>query len=137
MTSARRATTAALAATGLALGACGAVPDGPADPPAATTTLAPTTTDTPAEAPGPVEILVVVGESPARVERVPLGAEVVLRVRNDDVDDEFHLHGYDLGGDGIPAGEEAVWRFTASKAGEFTLESHVTGDVLFTLLVDD
>jgi len=135
VTSARRATTAALAATGLALGACGAVPDGPADPPAATTTLAPTTTDTPAEAPGPVEILVVVGESPARVERVPLGAEVVLRVRNDDVDDEFHLHGYDLSTGETPKGVMSSISFTAEKAGEFELESHVSGEVLVVLVV--
>ena len=59
------------------------------------------------------------------------------RARHDDADDEFHLHGYDLGGDEIAAGEEAVYRFTASQAGTFGLVSHVTGDLLLTLVVGD
>jgi hypothetical protein len=131
----------------VALGACADPAAAPAGRPATTpATDAPAAPDAPATtsahattAPGAVEISVVVGEDagPDRVERVALGTDVVLRVRNDGDDDEFHLHGYDLGGDVTPAGEEAVYRFTATQAGEFSLESHVTGDLLLTLVVDD
>jgi hypothetical protein len=50
------------------------------------------------------------------------GEQVALRVRSD-VADELHVHGYDLGTP-LPAGEEVVLRFVASKAGRFEVELH-------------
>jgi hypothetical protein len=85
-----------------------------------------------------VPISVVVGESssPDRVEVVPLGSVVSLTVVDDDSADEFHLHGYDLGdGQTVAAGQPATFTFTADVAGDFELESHQTGDVLFVLRV--
>ncbi|MCU1359164.1 MAG: hypothetical protein JWN99_453 [Ilumatobacteraceae bacterium] len=86
----------------------------------------------------PVVIHVTVGvdSDPERVEPVALGATVSLSVTDPDSDDEFHLHGYDLG-DGVtmPAGQAETFTFVASQAGEFELESHETGDVLLVLSV--
>ena len=98
----------------------------------ATTT---TTTTTP-----PVrEVIVVVGlnDGPERVDVVPVGSPVELRLTNPTADDEFHLHGYDLGGDlTVPAGETLTLNFVADRTGLFEVESHVTGDVLVVLLVE-
>ena len=82
-------------------------------------------------------ITVTVGSDsgPERIERVQLGQEVELRITNPDDDDEFHVHGYDLGGDVTPAGEEKVFAFTATEAGDFEVESHLTDDVLVVIRV--
>ena len=133
---------AALLTAACLLGACGTATDA-TNATDATDALAesPASTAASGDAPsaGPIEIVVVMGDNagPEYEKRVPLGAEVVLRVRNDDADDGFHLHGYDLGGNETAAGEEAVYRFTASQAGTFGLVSHVTGDLLLTLVVGD
>ena len=86
----------------------------------------------------PIVVSVTVGVDAAedRVEDVPLGAVVTLMVTNPDDDDEFHLHGYDLG-DGVemPAGQTETFTFTADQAGDFELESHETGQVLLVLHV--
>jgi hypothetical protein len=50
------------------------------------------------------------------------GERVTLRVRSD-VADELHVHGYDIGTP-LPAGEEVVLKFFASKAGRFEVELH-------------
>ena len=86
---------------------------------------------------GTIEISVEVGvDSGAdRLEEVPLGALVRITVVNDEEDDEVHLHGYDLGGEIVEAGEPTVFEFEASTAGEFEVESHVTGEVLMILVV--
>jgi len=42
-----------------------------------------------------------------------------------------------LGGDVTPAGQEAVIEFTADKLGSFELESHVTGEWILTLVVEE
>ena len=86
---------------------------------------------------GAVEILVEVGvdSGPDRIEEVALGSLVRITVTNEDEDDEVHLHGYDLGGDVVEAGEPTVFEFEASTAGEFEVESHVTGEVLMILVV--
>ena len=70
-----------------------------------------------------------------RVENVRLGQQVELTIVNPDDDDEFHLHGYDLGGDETPAGEEKTFSFVASEAGDFEVESHLTEEVLVVLRV--
>jgi len=86
---------------------------------------------------GAVEIMVEVGvdSGPDRIEEVALGSLVRITVTNEDEDDEVHLHGYDLGGDVVEAGESTVFEFEASTAGEFEVESHVTGEVLMILVV--
>jgi hypothetical protein len=86
----------------------------------------------------PYSLSVTVGldADPERIERVPLGATIALSVTNPDSDDEFHLHGYDLGdGQVMPAGQTATFTFVANQAGSFELESHETGTVLMVLEV--
>lgn len=82
-----------------------------------------------------ISVTVGVDSSPDRVEEVALGQEVALTLVNPDADDEFHLHGYDLGGGVTTKGEAKTFTFTATEAGEFELESHVTGDVLVVVKV--
>lgn len=84
------------------------------------------------------EFAVTVGEDagPDSVFTVAAGTEVRLVLVNPDEDDEFHLHGYDLGGAMTPAGEEAIIQFTASETGEFEVESHMTGEVVMVLVVE-
>jgi hypothetical protein len=85
-----------------------------------------------------VEFSVTVGDNagPDSVLSVAVGTEVRLILVNPDADDEFHLHGYDLGGAMTRAGEAAVYQFVASEAGKFEVESHISGDVLMVLVVE-
>lgn len=85
-----------------------------------------------------VEFAITVGKDSGRESTltVQAGTEVRLILVNPNEDDEFHLHGYDLGGAMTPAGEEAIIQFTASEVGEFEVESHMTGDVLMVLIVE-
>ena len=82
-----------------------------------------------------IDVTVAVDSGPDRIEEVPLGSRVELTVVNPEEDDEFHLHGYDLGGDETQAGEEKVFAFTATEAGDFEVESHATDDVLVVIRV--
>jgi len=86
---------------------------------------------------GNVTIDVVVGENsgPDRVEEVALGSQVTLNFTNPGADDEFHVHGYDLGGDMTKKGDTKTFTFTADKAGEYEVESHLTEAVLMVLRV--
>jgi len=86
---------------------------------------------------GSVTIDVVVGENsgPDRVEEVALGSQVTLNFTNPDADDEFHVHGYDLGGGITKKGDTKTFTFTADKAGEYEVESHLTEAVLMVLRV--
>lgn len=86
-----------------------------------------------------VEIDVVIGQTSGSAIpfQATLGQTVRITLLNPDADDEFHLHGYDLGGDVTPAGQEEVFEFTADKLGTFELESHVTGDWILTLVVEE
>ena len=85
-----------------------------------------------------VVIDVTVGEDSGedRTEKVALGSEVTLNITNPDEEDEFHLHGYDLSTGETPAGETATITFTADKAGEFEMESHMSGEVLLVIVVE-
>ena len=58
---------------------------------------------------GSITIDVVVGENsgPDRVEEVALGSQVTLNFTNNEAEDEFHVHGYDLGGDEFHRGRYA------------------------------
>ena len=73
-------------------------------------------------------------DSPTRVNKVPLGATVQLALLNPTADDEFHLHGYDIEQKG-KAGGQGIISFVADKRGSFTLENHLDGRVLLTLVV--
>ena len=85
----------------------------------------------------PTEISVVVGtdSSPDRIEEVTLGANVQVTLSNPNADDEFHLHGYDLSPGETKMGEVSIISFTADKAGDFEIESHITEDVLVIIRV--
>ncbi len=86
-----------------------------------------------------VEISVIIGQTSgsAVAFQATLGSTVRLKILNPDADDEFHLHGYDLDGGVTPAGQEAIIEFTADKLGTFDLESHVTGEWILTLVVEE
>ena len=86
---------------------------------------------------GSITIEVVVGENsgPDRVEEVPLGAQVTLQFTNPDADDEYHVHGYDLGGGVTKKGEMKTFTFTADKAGDYEIESHISEKVLAVIRV--
>lgn len=102
------------------------------------TTVAPKDTATPTTmVDDTVRISVTVGvdSGPDRIEEVSVGDSVELTMVNPDEDDEFHVHGFDLGGDETPAGEEKVFVFTATESGDFEVESHATGDVLVVIRV--
>ena len=85
----------------------------------------------------PIEISVVVGidSSPDRIEEVTLGANVQVTLSNPNADDEFHLHGYDLSPGETKMGQVSIISFTADKAGDFEIESHITEDVLVIIRV--
>jgi hypothetical protein len=90
------------------------------------------------EMPEVTEFKVVVGENsgPDQTLTVAQGSTVRLFFVNPNEDDEIHLHGYDLGGSELPAGEEAIFEFVADETGSFDVESHVTGEVLMVLVVE-
>ena len=96
------------------------------------------TTESVGEMPEVTEFKVVVGENsgPDQTLTVAQGATVRLFFVNPKEDDEIHLHGYDLGGGTLPAGEEAIFEFVADEPGTFDVESHVTGEVLMVLVVE-
>lgn len=84
-----------------------------------------------------VEISFIVGEDsgPGRMETIAVGSTVRISLVNMAREDDFHLHGYDIAGGEVPASEKAVIEFVADTAGEFELESHVTGEVLLMIIV--
>lgn len=82
-----------------------------------------------------IEVTVGIDSGPDRIENVAVGRQIELTVMNPEDDDEFHVHGYDLGGDETAAGEEKVFAFTATEAGDFEVESHATGEVLVVIRV--
>ena len=80
-----------------------------------------------------IDVKVGVDDSPTRIEKVPLNAQVVITLQSDS-DEVYHLHGYDLE-QKAAAGTEAQFSFTADMAGQFELESHTTDKVLMILQV--
>jgi hypothetical protein len=84
-----------------------------------------------------VEIIVEVGVDDAttvgsRVEPVPLGSDVTLRLIDNSQAQDYHLHGYDIE-QKVDKGVEAVMQFTADKAGQFEVESHLDDRLLVVL----
>ena len=69
---------------------------------------------------------------PRRVE-VPRGATVRLVVTSD-VDDEIHVHGYDVAGE-VEAGRPSATGFVADQSGLFEVETHETELALVQLEV--
>jgi hypothetical protein len=61
---------------------------------------------------------------------VVLGTPVTIHVIAE-VEDEFHLHGYDI----ELSGDDVTFEFVADKLGEFELEGHDSGEVLLNLTV--
>ena len=86
---------------------------------------------------GTVRISVTVGADSGvdRIEEIPLGSQVELSFTNPSAADDYHVHGYDLGGGETPKGETKTFTFTADKAGDFEVESHATEEVLVILRV--
>lgn len=83
-----------------------------------------------------IEVVVGVDADPARLETVPLGANVTMSISDPTSDNEFHLHGYELGGGvDVPAGQIETFTFVADQPGQFALESHESGDILMVLSV--
>ena len=82
-----------------------------------------------------ITVTVDVDSGPDRIEEVSVGDSIELTMVNPDEDDEFHVHGFDLGGDETPAGEEKTFAFTATETGDFEVESHATGEVLVVIRV--
>ena len=65
------------------------------------------------------------------------GSNVELTIGNPEVDDEVHLHGYDLTTGELPKGETAVISFVADKAGDFEVESHISEEVLSIVRISE
>ncbi len=61
---------------------------------------------------------------------VVIGAPVTIHVIAE-VEDEFHLHGYDI----ELSGDDVTFEFVADKLGDFELEGHESGEVLLNLSV--
>ena len=138
MTRFRSLTLLPAAAVALSLTACSDDDSDSTDDRNTETTVASTSDETGTGAPtgDTVNIEVTVGTDSGeeRVEQVPLGAQVILTITDPAAAQSYHLHGYDLEQD-VAAGEAATFRFTASEAGTFEVESHETDAVIVVLEV--
>jgi cytoskeletal protein RodZ len=99
------------------------------------TTTEEVTTTAPADQPQRIVVNVENGQPVGGVKQVPVdeGSQVVLIVRAD-VEDEVHLHGYDLSADVAP-GQPARITFTANVVGEFEAELEERAVPLVELVV--
>jgi len=100
------------------------------------TTTVETTTTTPADQPQRVTVRYENGEVVGGLVRADIeeGAEVVLVVHAD-VEDEVHLHGYDLTAEVAP-GQRGRIAFTADEVGEFEVELENLGVPIAELTVE-
>jgi hypothetical protein len=106
---------------------------------ASVSTEQPITTDAPTDsAQDVVEINLEVGTTTGETvsEVVAVGSNVRISIVNQSEDEEYHLHGYDVTSGEVPAGETATIEFVADVTGSFELESHHSGDLLMTLVVE-
>ena len=106
---------------------------------ASVSTEQPITTDAPTDsAQNVVEINLEVGTTTGETvsEVVAVGSNVRISIVNQSEDEEYHLHGYDVTSGEVPAGETATMEFVADVTGSFELESHHSGDLLMTLVVE-
>lgn len=99
------------------------------------TTTVQTTTTTPADQPQRVSVRFENGEVVGGIVRADIdeGSEVVLVVQAD-VEDEVHLHGYDLSAEVTP-NQRARITFTADMVGEFEVELENLGVPIAELTV--
>jgi len=113
----------------LALTSCG-------DTSASTTTTVVSTSSV-VENPSTFEYTMTIGENTGTdvVIEVIEGQTVELTIVNPDSHDDVHLHGYDLSTGAIDKGQAGVITFTATKTGEFDIESHETEKVVSILKV--
>ena len=65
--------------------------------------------------------------------KVAVGSSVRILVSSD-VDDEVHVHGYDIERE-VPAGQSVTIEFTADQTGVFEVETHETNLLLLQLQV--
>ena len=104
----------------------------------ATTVVAPT--DAVINADGSVSIDVKVGMDDydtlagERVIKVALGSAVTITLTDASEDQDYHLHVYDVGAE-AKKGEPGVISLIVDQAGQFDLESHMTGKTLLVLVV--
>ena len=104
----------------------------------ATTVVAPT--DAVINADGSVSIDVKVGIDDydtlagERVIKVALGSAVTITLTDAREDQDYHLHVYDVGAE-AKKGEPGVISLIVDQAGQFDLESHMTGKTLLVLVV--
>lgn len=100
-----------------------------------TTTIA--STSSVVENPSTFEYTMTIGKNTGTdvVIEVIEGQTVELTIVNPDSHDDIHLHGYDLSTGVIEKGQAGVITFTATKTGEFDIESHETEEVVSILKV--
>jgi FtsP/CotA-like multicopper oxidase with cupredoxin domain len=100
----------------------------PAKPGGAMSTIPPT---------GTVEKTFTIGTDTGKdvVFEVKQGDNVKLTFVNNEADDEVHVHDYDITTGEMKKGVESSVSFTADKAGDFEIESHVSEELLLTLRV--
>lgn len=112
----------------------GSDPDG-ATPPASTVPDATSAAASPAPAARVLDVTFAGGEVSGVEGRVDVekGEQLVLRITSD-VEEEIHVHGYDLYADLVP-GQTAQLAFTADLPGSYEVELHDAGRPLFQLRV--
>lgn len=100
-----------------------------------TTTIASTSSVT--ERPTTFEYTMTIGKNTGPDVEIEVieGQTVELTIVNPDSHDDVHLHGYDLSTGVIDKGQAGVITFTATKTGEFDIESHETEEVVSILKV--
>jgi hypothetical protein len=104
----------------------------------ASTVVAPT--DAVINADGSVSIEVTVGKDDYdtlagdRIVKVALGAAVTITLTDPVDDQDYHLHAYDVSVE-AKKGEPGVISLVVDQAGQFDLESHMTGKTLLVLVV--
>lgn len=83
------------------------------------------------------EITITIGENSGTdvVTEVKQGQEVKITFVNNEANDEIHLHGYDLSTGEMKKGVSSSITFTATKTGDFEMESHVSEEVVQILRV--
>ncbi len=124
----------------MVVAACGSDDDVSVEPrlqdrPAESLPTSSSTTTTPPDDGHRIEVAATGGEPEGgvRTEAVGLGERVVLVVTSD-LNDEVHVHGYDLTVDLVP-GEPATLSFTADKPGAWEVELHEADNLLLELQV--
>ncbi len=105
-----------------------------------TTSTVVSPTDAVVNADGSISINVIVGTDDydtlagERVVKVALGSAVTITLTDTNDDQDYHLHGYDVGAE-AKKGEPGVISLVVDQAGQYDVESHTTGKTLLVLVV--